>query len=70
MAIDRNIKPGLLAELEKLIELPPNLISLDLRMAVDEVVTVTCTYHAVRREYGEPVEVEQVTKRYRLEEME
>ena len=42
MALDARINIGLLAALEKIIELPSNLIELDLHMAVDDITTVTC----------------------------
>lgn len=57
---------GLLAALSQVVELPKNLLSLDLHMAVGEVPTVRCTFHPERAALGDPLVI---TTLYRLEEI-
>lgn len=63
MAVKLTHSSALVTELRKLIDLPEYLLSLDLRMRVNEVVTVTCTFHANLRD------TEPVTKRFLLSEI-
>ena len=57
---------GFFRELEKLIKFPPNLLSAEIRIAVDEVVTVKCTFMAeFVSDASEPT-----CKTYQLEEIE
>jgi hypothetical protein len=45
MAVLLPSTPVFYAELGKLINLPPRVVALDLRLRLDEIPTVTCTYH-------------------------
>lgn len=45
MARSQATTAALYAELKKLLNLPDRLVALDLHLGVDEVPTVTCTYH-------------------------
>ena len=63
MAVQLAHSSALLTELKKLIDLPDFLLALDLRMRLDEVMTVTCTYHANLRDTAP------VTKRFLLSEI-
>lgn len=52
--------------LKPLLDLPPNLVSLDLRMRVNEIPIVTCTYYP---EIQADATRAPVTRRFRLEEI-
>jgi hypothetical protein len=43
----------ILEYLKTKLELPDNIISISLHMAVDELVTVTCTFHPVTKKGSE-----------------
>jgi len=46
----------LLAELSKFIDLPPNLVSLDLSLRTNEIAAITCTYRPeLKNGFAEPV---------------
>jgi hypothetical protein len=43
-------------ELAKLIDLPPNLVSAEIKLSVNEIVSVTCTYRPeLKIGFAEPV---------------
>lgn len=63
MAVQLAHAAPVLVELKKLLGLPDHLISLDLHIRLNEIVTVTCTYHP---EFNSD---EPVTKRFALSEI-